>query len=364
VASDEEAKRVSMHETRRETTISVAMATYNGARFIGEQLDSLARQTRPPMELVITDDCSTDATGEIVAAFARTAPFPVHFHRNPKNLGYKANFLHATTLCRGEVIAFCDQDDVWLPHKLERCAEPFARPATSLVIHRYALVDRDLKPTGSYEPDIQHDRVLSPFAGWMWHLYRGFSLLIRSELLDLLRVEPWPATFSLPEPPEQAGPMGHDEWAWFLGGVFGERHIIAESLVLYRQHGGNLFGASPEDNLHNQLRGMRRRDAGYYGHLARIAGDLEQALRRIRPDAPAVRLAQAEAGAARCARIAAHLTRRVALHGQTRTGARLGALIGLLLAGGYRSPDQGGHGMRGLGKDALISVAGLLPRRA
>lgn len=351
-------------QTPDQTTISVAMATFNGARFIGEQLASLARQTCLPMELVVSDDGSTDATGEIVADFARTAPFPVHFHRNAANLGYETNFLRATTLCRGTVIAFCDQDDVWLPRKLERCGAPFARPETSLVTHRYEFVDRALTPTGRYDPDIGRDEVLPPFAAWPWRTYRGFAILIRAELLGLLQTQERPASYFLPEPPERAGPMAHDQWAWFLGGVFGTRHIIAESLALYRQHGGNLFGASPEAGLPKQLREMRRRDAVYYRHLATVAGDMAEALRHVRPDAPAIRLAQATAGAARCARIATHFTRRAALHEQRHAGARLRRLIGLLLAGGYRSPDQGGHGLRGFGKDALTSMGRLLPRRA
>jgi hypothetical protein len=228
----------------------------------------------------------------------------------------------------------------------------------------HEFVDRALKPTGRYDPDIAQDGVLPPFAAWPWRTYRGFAILIRAELLGLLQTQERPASYFLPEPPEQAGPMAHDQWAWFLGGVFGTRHLIAESLALYRQHGGNLFGVLPEGGVPKRLREMRRRDAVYYRHLATIAGDMAQALRHVRPDAPAARLAQAAAGAARCARMATHFTHRAALHEQRHVGARLWRLVGLLFAGGYRSPDQGGHGLRGFGKDALISVAGLLPRRS
>src|SRR5690349_15385572 len=102
--------------------ISVAMATYNGAPFLPEQLQSLAAQTLPPFELVVCDDGSTDRTIQILREFATSAPFPVRIHENSERLGFGDNFLKAAALCQGDWIAFCDQDDIWLPHKLETVA--------------------------------------------------------------------------------------------------------------------------------------------------------------------------------------------------------------------------------------------------
>src|SRR5688572_16778447 len=99
-------------------SISIAMATYNGATFLRQQLDSIAAQTVPPIEIHIGDDGSTDNTESIVAAFATRAPFPVRFFRNDNRLGYGANFIRTAQRCAGEWIAFCDQDDVWSPGKL------------------------------------------------------------------------------------------------------------------------------------------------------------------------------------------------------------------------------------------------------
>ena len=89
------------------------MATFNGDTYLSPQLQSLARQTLLPHELVVCDDGSTDRTLEIVRAFAADAPFPVRVHRNDEHLGFADNFLKAAVLCGGELIAFCDQDDVW-----------------------------------------------------------------------------------------------------------------------------------------------------------------------------------------------------------------------------------------------------------
>ena len=97
--------------------ISIAMATYNGEKYIKEQLQSLSNQTSLPFELVVGDDGSTDATLDILKEFCAHAPFPVRIHQNQANLGFARNFLDTARRCKGDWIAFCDQDDVWLPDK-------------------------------------------------------------------------------------------------------------------------------------------------------------------------------------------------------------------------------------------------------
>src|SRR3954454_9678676 len=95
--------------------VSVALASYNGARFIDEQLASLAAQTRPPDELVVCDDGSTDDTLDHVERFAATAPFEVRIVRNAENLGFSGNFQRVLALVRGDIVFICDQDDIWYP---------------------------------------------------------------------------------------------------------------------------------------------------------------------------------------------------------------------------------------------------------
>src|SRR4051794_20922903 len=109
-----------------ETKVSVAMATFNGAKHIRDQLASLTQQTLIPAELVITDDRSTDETVSIVNDFARTAPFPVIIHSNSTRLGFRANFLKASALTSSALVAFCDQDDKWYPTKLKEAVGIFS----------------------------------------------------------------------------------------------------------------------------------------------------------------------------------------------------------------------------------------------
>ena len=130
-------------------TISIAMCTYNGARQLREQLDSIAAQSRCPDELVVCDDCSTDATRAILSEFSASAPFPVRLHFNEQNLGSTKNFERAIDHCLGDLIALCDQDDVWLPGKLVALEAEFDRaPNVGLIFTDAEVIDEAGKPTG------------------------------------------------------------------------------------------------------------------------------------------------------------------------------------------------------------------------
>lgn len=107
--------------------ISVALCTYNGERFLREQLESIRLQSRKPDELVICDDRSDDATPEILRDFAADAPFPVCLFTNDVRLGSTKNFERCISHCTGTLIALSDQDDVWREPKLERLEQEFEK---------------------------------------------------------------------------------------------------------------------------------------------------------------------------------------------------------------------------------------------
>jgi len=141
-----------MTQTR---SISVAMCTYNGEKYLGEQLQSIANQTRLPAELVICDDCSTDASAMLIKDFKKSAPFDVKLVENPKNIGsakkgVTRNFENASRLCSGDFIALCDQDDIWFPEKLARLATQMeSDPRLGGVFSDAQLVDQQSRPTGA-----------------------------------------------------------------------------------------------------------------------------------------------------------------------------------------------------------------------
>lgn len=225
--------------------ISVALCTYNGARFLGEQLSSIARQTRPPWELVVSDDGSTDGTVEIVEKFQREAPFPVHLHRHPANLGVTQNFAAALALCRGDLIALCDQDDFWLPDKLSACAE-FLRthPRCFALFTDAMVVDDDLQAFATGSSLREHVGLSAETLSFLLDpstslrmLTQGFfvtgaTLVVRQELLG----------YALPIPKPLPSLMIHDTWLAVVAAALGRLGFLDRPTILYRQHAQQQVG--------------------------------------------------------------------------------------------------------------------------
>jgi glycosyltransferase involved in cell wall biosynthesis len=134
------------------STIGVAMATYNGIKYIGQQLDSICRQTLRPELISISDDCSSDGTFEFLEEYKKRSEIPIVLNSNTERLGVIENFLIAFSQCDTDFIAYCDQDDVWHEYKLSVCADILARGDIALVFHRSAIVDSELEPLGRAAP--------------------------------------------------------------------------------------------------------------------------------------------------------------------------------------------------------------------
>jgi glycosyltransferase involved in cell wall biosynthesis len=168
-----------MESTMTRMKVSVALATYNGEKYLSEQLESLARQITLPDELVVADDGSGDHTCEIIEDFRMHAPFPVHVISG-QHLGYVSNFFRAIAACRGEVIALCDQDDIWRPEKLSVCL-PYFRQNVTLVMHSARVVDAWGNPLAKRAPIVAKTRELTRGIfqdGPLKSFPLGFSLLI------------------------------------------------------------------------------------------------------------------------------------------------------------------------------------------
>ena len=133
--------------------ISVAMATYNGERFIGEQLLSLVNQIRQPDEVVIVDDCSTDNTVSVIKSFIEENNLLQKWkiYINGENLGYKRNFKKALSLTSGDIVFLCDQDDIWCEDKLESIAKLFSKNPNMLAINSSFFSVDSFGKTHGYE---------------------------------------------------------------------------------------------------------------------------------------------------------------------------------------------------------------------
>ncbi len=219
--------------------VSVALCTYNGAAHLRDQLDSLASQTRPVHELVVLDDVSTDDTTSILEEFARHSPFPVRLNLRSRNQGYVTGYFEVMRQCTGDLIALCDQDDVWSPDKIERCTAWFDRhPEAALLVHSGRVVDARLRDTGVRLPDFSRPRVIPPSRVPLGFVHHGFSLVLPSWLLDVAELDGLP----LPLDPghDSYGPhIQHDWWVSLVAPAAGPVLTVPDDLVLWRRHGGN-----------------------------------------------------------------------------------------------------------------------------
>ncbi|MGE5722257.1 MAG: glycosyltransferase family 2 protein [Sphingomonadales bacterium] len=215
-----------------EPRVSIAMASYNGGRFIEAQLDSFATQTRLPDEVVICDDGSTDDTAAVVERFAARAPFPVHFHVNPKRLGYTRNFERAILLCRGDIVFLSDQDDVWFADKLAAICRRFeADPAALVVVNDQIMTDGELRPGNATK--LGNLRRLGQGSDG---LIEGCCTAIRRQWAEI--------ALPLPDQPEliDAYLLSYDRWLNELAILLGIRRVEERPLQLFRRHGGNVTG--------------------------------------------------------------------------------------------------------------------------
>ncbi|MDT2756580.1 glycosyltransferase family 2 protein [Enterococcus asini] len=202
--------------------ISVCLASYNGAAFIVQQIESILAQLGPEDELIISDDGSTDGTLEILTSY-KNIHSQVKVYEGPKH-GVIKNFEAAISRSQGELIFLADQDDVWLPDKVAKMSQAFAEnPTAEVVISDLKIVDGQLKPVhASY---FDYRQVKEGFWHNLWRSgYIGAGMAFRKELKA--KILPFPKQL----------PM-HDMWIGLV--ARNQVFFLKEPLTLYRRHEKN-----------------------------------------------------------------------------------------------------------------------------
>ena len=204
--------------------VSIALCTFNGGRYLRQQLESLLAQDYEDFEIVICDDASSDDTLAIIEWFAQQER-RIRYTVNPSNIGFQRNFEHTLKACRGALIAPCDQDDLWQPTKLGKLVA--AIEGHALAYCDSLLVDEEGKPAGPKMSAIVHmvttdDPAIFAFGNCV----SGHAMLFRRELLE--RALPIPDAFF------------YDWWIAAVAAAMGGIMYWDESLVMYRQHGANV----------------------------------------------------------------------------------------------------------------------------
>ncbi|MFC5527012.1 glycosyltransferase family 2 protein [Rhodanobacter ginsengisoli] len=320
--------------------LSIVICTYNGAPFLQPQLESLLEQTLLPDEIVIGDDGSTDATQDILQAFAvraRDAGIEVQLRSHPHNLGYVENFSEAMRLATGDILFLCDQDDVWRRDKVARMAARFEGDPSLLLLHSDArLVDANgdslrCSLFSALQLTSQEKQAIHAGAAFEVVLRRSFvtgaTSAFRRELV----------TRALPV----AANWIHDEWLAAVAAATGRIDFVDEPLIDYRQHGANQIGA------------RRRTLAMKWADLLlprgqMLAGEAER-LQRLEEF---IRQGEFPRGIERVQQIRhkrGHFERRAAI-GRLPRGRRLPVILREARLGGYR---RYGTGIRSMLRDLL-----------
>lgn len=210
--------------------ISVCMATYNGGKYIREQIDSILPQLSSADELIISDDGSTDDTIKIIQSYHNPIIKLFHFQRDKTGLEpvqmATTNFENALKKAKGDIIFLSDQDDVWLPNKVEVCIKHITQ-GYDFISHNYRIVDGNLNP-------LRDSQYTASFKFNLWRTlfgrcpFHGCSMVFNRHVLE--KALPFPV-----------GLQSHDRWiGWIACFKFKYKIPAPEILMLYRRYDGNV----------------------------------------------------------------------------------------------------------------------------
>ncbi len=200
--------------------VSIALCTYNGAKYLQPLLDSVLEQTYKNIEIIIVDDCSTDATYSILAEYSEHNK-NIHLYKNKHNLGFVGNFERALSYCNGDLIALCDQDDLWLPEKIELQVNAIGN--NILIYHDSEFIREDGVGLNKKMSDLfNFYRGDQPEVFLLSNCVSGHSILLKKELIK----------YVLPLNKD----LYHDWWIAYVAANHGAIEYIPTCLVKYRQH--------------------------------------------------------------------------------------------------------------------------------
>ena len=252
------------------------MTTFNGCPYLEQQLASAASQLRLPDEIVIGDDQSTDETARVVERFAAAHSIPTHFTRNATRLGSTVNFERTITRCRGDIVVFADQDDVWLPQKLARLEAAFASdPRVDYAFSDGFLIDPEGKRVegtifssmGFEDGERQRFRSGAPFEVLLKrNVVAGAALAVKRASLERLM-------------PFEPGWV-HDYFIACCLALVGRGVVIDEPLIEYRRHASQQIGVA-RPNVGDAVSLARRQGAAFCRQQLRNFEGLEPRFRAL-----------------------------------------------------------------------------------
>lgn len=210
----------------RNKTVSVAMAVCNGEKFIKEQIDSIICQLEPRDELIISYDQSTDLTLNIINDYAVKDQRIKVFINSDHSRGLVSNFNNALLHCKGDIIFYSDQDDYWMPNKVDIMVNSFDDPKVTVSIHDAELVDSCLNTIKPSTFKLRGGARNTIFGNLIRLSYIGCCMAFRKDMLKYI----------LPLPTKK---RSHDWWTGCICMCFGKMHVVNKQLIKHRIHVNN-----------------------------------------------------------------------------------------------------------------------------
>jgi len=212
-------------------TVDILLATYNGSKYVEEQLNSILNQTWDDFNLIISDDCSTDETRSILAEYDGQSNVTIYYQKS--NLGYKKNFEFLTSKITSEYCMFSDQDDVWESNKIEEMMKVMMSGKYSLVYCDLKIVDQNLNEIHPSMIRFMNKLQQCNFNDFrsitIDNVVSGCALLTKKEIIDKAV-------------PFANSPFVHDWWLAVIATQVGSIFYLDKALVKYRQHVNNVIG--------------------------------------------------------------------------------------------------------------------------
>ena len=217
--------------------IDILLATYNGEKYLKEQLDSILSQTYSNFRLLISDDCSKDGTRKILEEYEKKDDrIKVFYQEN--NLGYVKNFEFLLKQVKNDIYALSDQDDVWLPEKIEKTYNKLKQTNSDLVFTDLEVVNENLEMIyPSFNDYMLLTRKIKKYKDsyllqYLYNCITGCTLMSKKCFLD--RIIPIPTSSKY---------VIHDTWIGIIVSLYGKIEYLDEKTLKYRQHGNNQVGA-------------------------------------------------------------------------------------------------------------------------
>ncbi len=219
-----------------EEQIDILLATYNGEKYIKEQIDSILNQTYKKIRLIISDDCSTDKTIEILKEY-ESKDNRIELHIQHNNLGVVKNIEFLLGKVKAPFYMLADQDDYWMPEKAKKSLEILKEKEADLVFGDLEVVDKNLNTIyHSFNDYMLLTRKIKKYIGnykvnYLYNCVTGCTILAKKETIEYILPLPTTSNFLI-----------HDYWIALMVAFNGKLAYIPEKYIKYRQHGNNQVG--------------------------------------------------------------------------------------------------------------------------